>query len=422
MTDGVREFHGCTPEETAALHSFFETVSERQLQAWIVGHQAQLVLLSSDKTAEMEAEALSALAEAAEVCPFAAYALGKFLEENGDRAWPAAEETFRHCADLGLALVDNAEEAFEGSSIHRRVIRDVIGRAVTNIGSHYGNEGLPDKAMTYFNRALEIDPGNRPALVSRANITLMKEGHLGRTALAAVEDWREADRSPRFAEGFDDWADGRKNVVEIVDGVQENYGEAAAEKWASRSLPGLLNNRHIETLLPRIRRAAHLQSLAGIDWSPMAIDVAEHIHAAGLCEEAAAYPLELRVTLAGSLLATLSRGQAERADPSVLDLALELSDVVEPLNPLLGDHEWKELRRPQTDHLLDEKAMRLVHAHVQDIFQKLTPFQRRGGAEVALGVLFHLDWRFRHSVTQMMRSSFAASRPGFFYVPALSVG
>lgn len=422
MTDGVREFHGCTAEETAALHAFFETVSERQLQAWIVGHHAQIVLLSPQRTAEMEAEALSALVEAAAVCPFAAYALGKVLEEDGDVEWPAAEKAFRHCADLGLALVDNAQEAFEGSSIHRRVIRDVIGRAVTNIGSHYGNEGFPDKALTFFDRALEIDPGNRPALVSRANITFMNEGHMGRTALAAVEDWREADRSPRFPEGFDDWADGRRNVVEIVDAVQRNYGDAAAEKWASRNLPGLLNHRHIETLLPRIRRSAHLQSLAGIDWPAMAIDVAEHIHEAGLCEEAAAYPLELRVTLAGSLLATLSRGQAERADPSVLDFALELSDVVEPLNPLLGDHEWQELRRPHTDHLMDEKTVQLVHSHVQDIFQKLTPLQRQGGAEVALGVLFHLDSRFRHGVTQMMRSSFASSRPGFFYVPALSVG
>jgi tetratricopeptide (TPR) repeat protein len=422
MIEEARDFHGCTPEETEALDVFFAGVSEQQHQAWILGTQALLVILSPERTPELEAEALIALTEAATLCPFAAYSLGKVLEEHGENGWVGAEESFRHCAALGLPLAAGADEPFENSATHRRVIRDIIARAITNIGSHYGNEGHPEQAIAYFDRALEIDPGNRPALVSRANITFMDEGHLGRAALAAVEDWREADRSPRFVEEFDTWTDGRRNVVAIVDGIRENYGEVAAEKWAGHALRGLMNIRDMTTLAPRVRRAVHLPSVAGVNWPAVAVDVAEHLHAERICEDAAAYPLELRVTLAGALLASLSRGSSKKADPELLDRALSMADGAEPLNPLLGDHEWKELRRPQTDYLMEDKTVRLVNDHVQRIDRALSSLGSHRGAEVALGVLFHLDTRFRYGVTQMMRSTFANSQPGFIYVPALSVG
>jgi hypothetical protein len=175
---------------------------------------------------------------------------------------------------------------------------------------------------------------------------------------------------------------------------------------------------------PLAMEASDLEEVTGKPWSSCATGAAELI--GGIIEiHVHEFRLEQKVTLAASLLLSLlnCRAATDAEKRKAVEAAMQMCDGFEPLHPMLGDEEWRDIGLPDTGYLTLVEAKEMYSNLVKVIAGAiLEDFPRISAADAAAAVLFHLDHGFRRGVVSMIAPQIGRMNSQVAYLPAVYVG
>lgn len=375
-------------------------------------------------------EAYDALVRAAEIDPSAAYNLGNILSSSpmqGTRPLKHAEgmAMLERAVTLGMERLDDPEQDFEAAPEKERSLRDIISRALTNIGGEKANAEKPREAVPYFWRSIKIYPDNP---VSHDCLGIMAIFNAAETELDPMEGLRAWEEAQSVSDTISEPVRSRINAVRIGRQIERDYGVDAARSWLSKRYPAALSKpiyKEDEEFALVVEDPNDIARVTGHQWPKGAIDLAKAM-SSGLLEFSDRR-IEWRVTLAASILGTICKlsRPGEGIDAKDIEKAVEKASIVEPLSPLLGDDQWEVVRPPASEYLRSMESLHEVRAATLKV---LEPFVSNSVVlpnpfECALGALFHLDKRFRGGVSYMLlNSKQLGPEQSFVYIPATYLG
>jgi hypothetical protein len=358
--------------------------------------------------------------------PIAAYNLGNYLLESAEMATGRrrraglALRMFEEAAVMGMERLRNPSEPSSKAPKAELELRDIISRALTNIGGHVSNTGFPERAVDHFKRSIAIFHDNANAHVCLGNMGVFHSDRTGIDPLDGIASWHKAARIGDFCHESDIGCPCRENTVRIARQVERDYGKEEAREWVSKRYAIGAGRKSAKDFAPIAAKATDVGRLTG---SPHALLVAEVF--GEIFSDKGALPLEMKVTLAACFAGALARLDTpyEQGDPSILDRAVEAAYPTEPLHPFIGDDEWQDLGPPETLYLTTQETSTALMEIVTGVIGGI-----RGGIQglspdnAVLGVLFHLDRDFRRGVTSMVRDMVLKSRLPYGYVPGTVIG
>ena len=396
--------------------------------AMIEGQLAMLDLTTAHAAGPARLAAFEKLRGAARLDPIAAYNLGNYFADPPGSLRPRRRQLsltlFNRAIELGLARLQRPLQPYAKAPPREHGLRDIISRALTNIGAALANSGAPDRAVDYFSKALKLFPDNANAEVCLGNMGVYHHKRTGVDPLAAIAAWERAAALGESCFESDHGCPCRVNVTQVARQIERDYGANAARDWVSRRYPEAAARKSGRDFGPVARTAGDVARLApGARWARRAVAAADAL--APFLDAAKDQALEVKVTLAGSLVGSLCRlsSGSRPSDPAVLDRALAQANAAEPLEAFLGDEEWADLSPPETLYLT-EPAMRTaitdaVEAAIARVSAAVPGLRPQ---EAVLGALFHLDRGFRRGVVAMVRHGVAEARVPLVYVPAVVIG
>lgn len=405
--------------------------TSEEMIASLDGMIAMMTLQVGDQPGKPARGAFHALRCAARLDPISAYNLGNHFSQSIDRAGLrrprrrlSALAAFERAAAEGLSRLLDASGPFSRAPSREHELRDTISRALTNIGADIANAGRPERAVMYFQQAIQVFPVNANAHVCLGNMGVHHGAETGIDSLAGIASWAEAARHGDYCHESNKGCPCRANVIRVVRQVERDYGAAEAREWivGHYRSPGRKSGSDFAFAAAKASDAARL---TGRPWPPRAVAVSDALASplGRLMRES----LEIKVTIAGSLIGSLCRlpSRPRRQHADILADAVALAHDMEPLRPFIGDSEWLDLGPPETLYLIEPAMRARLTDLVAGIVATLSAaIPRLDAGNAVLGALFHLDRGFRQGVTSMAGRALDGAPPDarLVFVPATVIG
>lgn len=399
--------------------------------AAFMGYTASEALLSPTPAVGIHRlKALHLLRIAAKICPAAAYTLGNFFAEARERRPKRAALSltlFERAFKKGLERLPDPGQPFDGSRVEEQNLRDIISRSITNIGVDFANAKRdPVTALSYFRLGVRIFPDNANAHLCAGRMIIFFNEKTAADPLDGLEAWLMAAKLEKSCLDGTYGCGCLANMAGVVAGVRDRYGDEAARSYLLKRVPKRIQEADGFAFKPVVASPADLPvaGLAGI--SKAAAEASEHLKIISAAL-GTSKPLEMRVTLAATILAALSVIDGRKSgDDAMIDKALQRCKPFEPLTPYLGDHQWEYVTRPNTNYLADEKTvMSIVETSSLAVDFLKAKMPKIKPEDAMVGFLFHVDPLFRKGITGMAKSFFEYARhrgPMLVYVPAYTIG
>jgi hypothetical protein len=374
-------------------------------------------------------KAFHRLRVAARDCPSAAYNLGNYFSDTIGRSRRRRAESairmFAQAAEMGLDRLKDASQPYDKAPRQEGPTRDIISRALTNIGGKVSNAGRPGDAVDYFRRAITIFPGNANAYVCFGNMGLWYSGETGVKPLEGIAAWKQAGTLGDSCHESSNGCPCRQNIVSIAEKIASFYGDDVANEW--------LTSRYVSSRLRRsdgdfvtVLASAADAKAHGIKVSITAAAASEKILESGIVTRLREQPVECRVTVMASAIATylnLAENDPE-ASLMLLDQGMQACSKFEPLNAILADGDWINIGPPETNYLNETATQKRLSPLIFDLVSMVmdTAPTDRGSNGVA-AFMSHLDLSFRSGVGGMVEYWLTKVKPGTgVYIPATYVG
>lgn len=153
-------------------------------EAWaaIEGTIAVRMLREAERPGWPTRGAYHALRRAARFDPIAAYDLGDRMARSAGagprrpRRHLTGLRLFERAAAAGMGRLLDASAPFERAPAWERELRDVVSRALTRIGAAMADAGQPEGAVTHFERAIRVFPGNADARAYLGDVDSREDG------------------------------------------------------------------------------------------------------------------------------------------------------------------------------------------------------------------------------------------------------
>lgn len=396
----------------------------------IEGHLAMEHAVETQPSLE-RLRAMHRLRVASRLDPHAAYNLGNLFFEVRDalRATPRRRRTatflalFEHTVTCGLERLRDLREPFARSPRSERDIRDIVSRALTNIGAHLSNTGHPDRAVEYFRRATHFYPLNANAHVCLGNMGVWFSDRTGVAPIEGIAAWEAAAGTGEdFCHESENGCPCRNRFTALARQIERDYGLEHAERWVRANLSNPDRRKPADRFGPVAKSPGDAPRL-GASWSPAATKMADIV--GRVFEPFRSDPVEIRVTLASSTLGSLCRlaTRGGIGDPELMTMAIQLTNGVEPLDPFLGDREWRYIGPPETDYLLKPEVLARLEPAIREVVSGVLDIDGLEMADALLGLLFHIDTGFRSGIASMAAPMVMRRNPGILiFVPATMVG
>lgn len=383
---------------------------------------------TSPKTSRERFDALHKLRVAARLCPSAAYNLGNILSQSSHKPRrkkrrALALEQFARVIEICRPRIRDHAAEHETWPDDEYVIRDLTSRAMTNIGAHVANAGRPEDAVSYFQRSVRLFPENANAHVCLGNMGVRYSERTKLDPLEGIAEWKIGGMLGDYCHESANGCSCRAHVVDLVEKGVKRFGKDVMREWVESRFAHVLDmeKKHLGSFLPLVDSARGAAEVTGKPWSNDVV-LASEIIGAYLYPEMRLLPLEMKVTIAGSLLQTiaLSRRASETQRWRMVEEAIEYCSGAEMIRPFLGDEEWRDIGPPDSLYLDTEESQTHVFVLIRNI-QKDIPAQIKPDA-IIKGLLLHLDIGFRKGVSSMIKGNLWRDHGGVAYVPAVYVG
>jgi tetratricopeptide (TPR) repeat protein len=409
---------------------YFMAESTEEILASIDGQIAMMTLFKSEAPPEVRFAAWHKLRTAAKTCPNAAYNLGLFFNDSEryrDRRRKKALRLYEHAYKVGLARMKDAGKSFEEANRDEEMLRDIVSRAITNIGVDFSQRGDVVSALQYFRLGAKLYPANANAQVCLGRMAIFANKETKADPLEGLRAWKTATETQPSCLNNSSDCDCLKNLVRVADGVRTRYGEDQARDY----LLTRVRSRHADGAGTAFRTvASEARELKELGCKPLSPKAAAASESLATMEAAMgrSHPLETRVTIAATLLGHLAVIDGrEVGDRAMIDRSRELCSGFEPLRPFLGDHEWADVSPPRSSHLMKPEVATDICRRVGLAVDCLRADVPGIGPEDAMtGFLFHLDPHFRFGVANMAQVTFSegywsASSGRELYIPAMNI-
>ncbi|MCV9964918.1 hypothetical protein OIU34_23780 [Pararhizobium sp. BT-229] len=370
---------------------------------------------------------LHILRKAARRCPYAMFSLGTILAEEATTAARDKLTTslFQKAANIGLSRLKNPEDPCHAAPDREYFLRDIVSRCITNIGGRMANRGNPAEAVPLFRQAITLFPENANAHVCLGQMGINRSGLTEVTAMEALQAWKTATTLVDYCKHSTRGRCAcRCNVVSIGENIRSLYGEKQATYWLTKRYARMSGYKEGTEFSPVASTPRDIAKLGMAPWSEAAVSASEALSSLE-ARFGRNVPIEVKVTLAATILASLSvLDDRDVGDAAMIKRAKDRI-TTEPLAPFIGDDEWENVAPPRTNFLGEREtiietmetalfAVRLILADAPDLDPE----------EAIMAFLFHLDSRFRDGVTTMVIQKIENDwKPdSLVYVPAFYIG
>jgi hypothetical protein len=407
---------------------FLGETNEEKL-ATLSGIVAMIKLSQDESDGRERLRCFHQLRAAARHCPNAAYNLGNYFADETEKPRRKRSrlkmELYAQAAEMGLARLRNPEEPFAKAPKREGPLRDIVSRALTNIGGTVSNAGKPTDAVKYFRQAIDIHPGNPNSHVCLGNMGIWYGDTTGVSPIEGIREWKTAGKIGDYCAESANGCPCRANVVAVTERIVKNYGEAAANEWLATRYRKSCARRSNRDVVDALASAADAD-LIGVDIPPRAATASKAIYDSGIVARLREEPLEVRVTVMASAVGTFLNKSRRPAGEKVATLhrAREACDRFEPLKAILAEEDWKWVGPPETDYLGRNDVRRALSKMVDAL---VLPVARTTSSadplEGTIAMLSHLDRSFRGGVGAMVEYWLPLVQPGIpIYIPATFVG
>lgn len=402
--------------------------------AFASGQLAAFELIVENPSPSIERfRSLHSLRVAAKLDPSAAYSLGKFLAERyhltGRKlTLQASLAMYEMAVANGLDRLRNPTEPFKKAPAKERGLRDMISRSLTNIGAEIANSGYPDRATSYFQQSIQIFPANANSHVCLGRMGIFHSSITGIDPLEGVRSWERATKLRDYCHESDDGCPCRVSFVTTFNQVESDYGADHARAWVDRAAKAMGRNKRMAQFGPVARSALDLKRLSQVQL-PRDLSSTKNLLAidtvGGFFAELATVPVEVKVTLAATLLMSFVVIKSPNwvMNTSPVLQAKEALGNLHPLEPFLGDDEWKDIGPPETLYLVsptvEGELVSMVELFHDSEFDVILNSSLRS---LAFAVLFHLDPGFRGGVTSMVEQTVSHGETESYYIPGVVIG
>lgn len=331
---------------------------------------------------------------------------------------------YQRAIDLGLPRLRDPLEPFEMAPTKEREMRELIAMSITNIGARLANTGRQKEAVEHFLRAVSVFPYVPNTHVCLGNMGIYYPDASTYPPRKGYEAWKLAiqleDNDPIH---YTPYSDFRKAVVDTCGSIAANYGDLEMEQWLRR-LGEIRKDEMGRNLVPVVLLLRDFEAKTDLDPEMVLSDAFFEILRPSF---GSSVPLELKVTLAGTVLANLALLDGDDAiSEELIDGAIDAVSFIDPLHPLIGDDEWQDLSSPATDYLMEEQVMGDICHRIHLALELLRLDHPTMKASAAIsGFMFKLDRGFRNGVAHMVKSTYSKDRGlkfGTLYQPGLSIG
>ncbi|WP_408903481.1 hypothetical protein [Methylobacterium radiotolerans] len=402
----------------------------KEALAAVEGHLAMEHAVLAQPSLE-RLRAMHRLRVASRLDPHASYNLGNLFSEaadaSGRKRRPGRTSTrialFERTILLGLERLRDPREPFGRAPRAERDVRDTVSRALTNIGAHLSNSGHPDRATEHFRRATHLFPGNANAQVCLGNMGVWFSDRTGVAPLDGIAAWEAAAATGEdFCHESATGCPCRNKLAARARQIERDYGPEHAESWVRANLSDPDRRKPADGFGPVARLPSDAPHL-GADWSPAATKAAEVV--GRVLKPFRHEPLEIRVTLASSALGSLCRLATPQGvgNPGLMTTAIRMMGGVEPLEPFLGDREWRYLGPPDSDYLLEPRVLKRLEPAIRAIVLGVLDAGGVAVADALQALLFHVDTGFRNGIASMAAPMVARGDVGvLIFIPATMIG
>lgn len=427
MSNRPRKSSSLPGTEVAGVHI---PDDPREALAAIEGHMAMEHAVEVQPSPE-RLRAMHRLRVASRLDPHASYNLGNLFSEAEDLPRPGRRRRrtstrialFERTIVLGLERLRDPRVPFGQAPRAERDVRDIVSRALTNIGAHLSNSGHPDRATEHFRRATYLFPGNANAQVCLGNMGVWFSDRTGVAPLDGIAAWEAAAATGEdFCHESANGCPCRNKLTARARQIERDYGPEHAARWVRANLSDPDRRKPADGFGPVARSASDAARL-GAEWSPAATKATEVIGRA--LEPFRHEPLEIRVTLASSALGSLCRLATPQGvgNPGLMTTAIRMMGGVEPLEPFLGDREWRYLGPPDTDYLLDGGVLKRLEPAIRAIVLGVLDVGGVAVADALQALLFHVDTGFRNGIASMAAPMVGRGDVGvLIFIPATMIG
>ena len=418
-----------TPDEISLPRDELEALASVQGQLAMYVLEERHSLDQKGGPVPSRLKAFHKLRVAARRDPIAAYNLGNFMSESAElnlgrrKRKELALRLFESAAVMGMERLRNASESSAKAPKKECDLRDIISRALTNIGAYVSNVGYPDRAVEHFRRSITLFHNNSNTHVCLGNMGVFHSKETGIDPLDGIASWEKAAEIGDYCHESDLGCPCRANAIAIARQVEGDYGKDEARNWIAVRYAIGTNRKSAKEFAPVAASPSDVARFTGTPWHPHAIEVANI--AGSSLKTHINMPLEMKVTLAACLIGSLARLDTpyQSGDPTILDRAIKSALSVEPLHPFLGDHEWQDIGPPRTLYLSEDHTVVAIMAIVTEVVEALQRGVKGVQSENAvLGAMFHLDRGFRRGISYMVRGMVLKSRSPYGYVPGTVIG
>lgn len=368
------------------------------------------------------------LRAAARLCPNAAYNLAMFLEQSSGprrrKRLALAMRIYADAIELGCNRMRDPARPYDGVPQDEFQLRDIVSRAMTNVGAAVSNAGSPERATEYFRDAIRIFPDNPVSHDCLGNMGVWHADQTGVSRVEGIAAWHEAQRLGMWCHESEHGCPCKQNVISIAEHVLKSYGEREADHWIGRSAKIHASGRRTnDDFKPVFKRGADARKADPAIWTEAGAAAADLF--ADSLRQFASRPLEDKVTIVASALGSIATiGSGQGILPSeIVEMGLEAVERSECLHPFLGDDEWLDLAPPKTMRLAENQVKHEIMEEVEAVLLSVVGSANRATVvDLAMGLLFNVDGRFRHGVRSMVIDHVDRYQGDYFYMPAIYVG
>lgn len=408
----------------------FMARSEREVHYAATGQLLAMSIMEGGLSPQQSLRAHHGLRVAARFCPAAAYVLAGLFSEKLGAARPRRKKLYlsllKTTLCLGLERLGDSSLPYERSPPEEEELRDVISRAVTNIGVDFTQKRDYVSALPHFRLAVRLYPKNANAQLCLGRMCVFHHEATEADPLEGHAAWKVASQTQPSCLNNESSCGCLSDLVAAVDGVMSRYGDDEARRY----LVTRVGPRHDQSAGKAFKLVvASPDELEDVGVKTLGRNASEAAKVLSTLAAAmgSSVRLETRVTIAASLLGRLALvGGRRTADIQLFRSTIERCAGFEPLRPLLGDHEWRDVSPPETLHLQETETIRDITSRVELMAECLEQSVPGISPEDAMaGLLFHLDPNFRNAICYMAKSLFEnfwdADRLTSTYNPAMHI-